>query len=419
MTTTTTTDEVMTMSAPQVMAALTLGWLGYRLFSPKKRKKPSTAVDDADLPSLDCGLYPWKPLEVDSALDLAIVRGERNLERLALRAARDVYRETPEGTPQPWPPLDSDTRAHCILDRIRIRANLRLAELADDDADDEGPGGSDPDGPLPTAPPPPGSDEPTTPSPVPPGPKGPGLKPPSRPDEPTFGGGDDDDPNDSVDPEDPEDPGDWPEYPPPGPVDLTKWTDPANYPTPGKFHQIGGPNSGTTLKAIAIKALTTAFYIIHGDLAVAQELAEREENWRAYREAINCCPWNHALYGSANQPGTPYYYKTPHDDHISLYPVHDDVVWRLVDGQVPRRRVSQDDPKVPSGGRHAFPWLPPLDAAELLEGRVKVEHAHWWTGDFRMMPPPEVLTLGLTNIPAGRVWGCGGYQTSYDLEEDE
>lgn len=402
------------MGAPQVMAALTLGYLGYKLFSPKKRKKASTKTHDADLPSLDCGLYPWKPLDVDAALDRAIVFGERDLERLALEAAREVYAQTPEGLPQPWPPHDDDARAHCILDRIRIRATLRLAELADEDADDEGPGGSEPDGPLPvdppTVPPPPGPDEPTSPGPTWPGSKDPGLKPPTLPDpnEPPFGGDEDD----------ADDPSEWPEYPPPGPVDLGQWTDLENYPTPGKFHQIGGAHSGTTLKTIAIKALTTAFYIVHGDLDVAEELAAREGNWRAYREAINCCPWNHALYGSANQPGTPYYYKTPHDDHISLYPVHDNVAWRLANGQTPRRRVSGANPKVPAGGSHAFIWLPPLDATELLEGRVKVEHGHWWTGDFRMMPPPEVLTLGLTNVPPGRVWGCGGYQTSYDFEED-
>jgi hypothetical protein len=395
------------MGAPQVMAALTLGWLGYKIFSPKKRKKAAAEPDDLDAPELDCGLYPWRSLDVDASLDRAIVLGEHDLERLALQAAREVYPETPEGTPQPWPPHDDDTRAQCILDRIRIRANLRLAELADDDA------GDDAHDPLP---PPPQPKEPT--SPTPGGPKRPGLKPPSRPDEPTFGG-DEDDESDDLELDDPTDPGEWPEYPPPGPVDLVKWTDPANYPTPGKFHQIGGAHSGTTLKTIAIKALTTAFYVVHGDLAVAQELAGRDENWKAYREAINCCPWNHALYGSANQPGTPYYYKTPHDDHISLYPVHDNVMGRLVEGQAPRRRVSSDNPKVPAGGRHAFLWLPPLDAIELLEGRVTVEHAHWWTGDFRMMPPPEVLTLGLADVPPGRVWGCGGYQTSYDFEEDE
>lgn len=399
------------MSA-QVMAALTLGWLGYKFFGGKRRKKGSASSIDGDLPTLDCGLYPWRALDVDMSLDLAIVAGERDLERLALKAARDVYPTTPEGNRQPWPPDDDDARAHCILDRIRIRANLRLAELADVGADDE-----DPDGPLDptTVPTLPGHHVPPTPSRTPPAPKGPQLKPPTRPEEPTF---DDDEPTFDDGPTAPQDPGEWPEYPPPGPVELSKWTDPANYPTPGKFHQIGGPHSGTTLKAIAIKALTTAFYVAFGDLQVAQELAEREENWRAYREAINCCPWNHALYGSANQPGTPYYYKTPHDDHISLYPVHDDVVWALVNGETPQRRVSEHDPKLPAGGRHAFLWLPPLDAAELLEGRVKVEHGHWWTGDFRMMPPPEVLTLGLTGIPAGRVWGCGGYQTSYDYEDE-
>jgi len=401
----------------QVMAALTLGLLGYKLFGGKKRKKGSTSID-GDLPTLDCGLYPWKPLHVDSALDREIVRGERDLERLALHAARKVYSETPEGQPQAWPPHEGDARAHCILDRIRIRANLRLAELADDEAEDGGPWGSDPDRPLPVDPPtepaPQGPQEPTPRPPHRPGSTRPGLLPPSLPEEPPMW----DDPNDPIDPEPPTDPGAWPEYPPPGPVDLSQWTDPANYPTPGKFHQIGGAHSGTTLKTIAIKALTTAFYLAFGDLEVAQALAEREDNWRAYREAINCCPWNHALYGSANQPGTPYYYKTPHDDHISLYPVHADVVGALVNGQTPQRRVSEDNPKVPAGGRHAFIWLPPLDAAELLEGRVKVEHGHWWTGDFRMMPPPEVLTLGLADVPAGRVWGCGGYETSYDYEED-
>jgi hypothetical protein len=300
------------MAAPQVMVALALGWLGYKLFGKKKRKKASTTVGDGDLPKL-----PGEPSPVD-------------------------------------PPR--------------------------------------PHGPKP-------------PSRVPPGPQdGPGLKPPWSPEEPT----------EPTEPTEPEDPGEWPEYPPPAPVDLTKWTDPGNYPTPGKFHLIGGPHSGTTLKKIAIKALTTAFYLVHGDLDLADELARRKENWQAYREAINCCPWNHALYGSANQPGTPYYYATPHGDHISLYPVHADVVSQLVDGEPPRRRVSAHDPKIPAGGRHAFIWLPPLDAAELLEGRVKVEHGHWWTGDFRMMPPPEVLTLGVVDVPAGRTWGCGDYATSYD-----
>lgn len=278
-----------------------------------------------------------------------------------------------------------------------------LPTLAEDDADDD-PGSPEPDAPT----------EWDDPPQMPPETKGPSLKPPARPHDPTEW----DDPDAPIDePTPPIDPGAWPEYPPPAPVDLSAWTDPKNYPTPGKLHQIGGSNSGTTLGTIAKKALTTAFYVAFGDLEVAMELAERSENWRAYRQAINCCPWNHALYGSANQRGTPYYYETPHGDHVSLYPVHDDVAEALARGQAPRRRVSEGNPKLPAGGHHAFLWLPPLDAAALLEGRVKVEHGHWWTGDFRMMPPPEVLTLGLADVPPGRVWGCGGYETSYDEGE--
>ncbi|MCA9652546.1 MAG: hypothetical protein KC501_21700 [Myxococcales bacterium] len=359
-------------------------------------------------------MYRWKPTEVDATLDDALAKGQRDAELLALTVAREVYPKTPEGPAQPWPPTAGDARGHCILDRIRIRVNLRLAELADDAADDDGPGGSDPfDGPLPepppTKPPPPGPADPTPPSPVPPGPSGPTLEPPHRPEPPPV----------DVPDEPPPDPGnEWPDYPPPAPVDLAKWTDPGNYPTPGKFHQVGGPNSATTLQAIARKALTTAFYLVHGDLELAKELALRSENWRAYREAIECSAWNHALYGSHGQPGTSGYYETPHGDTISMYPAHANIASLLANGEPPERRVRLDDPKLPPGGRHALLWLPPLDEAELLQGRVKVKHAHWWTGDWMIMPPPEVLALGVAEVPPG-TWGCGGYETEYAYDEED
>src|SRR5262245_9128130 len=127
------------MSAPHFMVATAVGWAVYKLVSKKKRKKTAdTAVDDP--PAVDCGLYRWKPAEVYASLDSAIATGERNLERLALQAARDVYPTTPEGKPQPWPPRAEDERAQCILGHIRIRATRRLAAKGDD----EGPGGSDP-----------------------------------------------------------------------------------------------------------------------------------------------------------------------------------------------------------------------------------------------------------------------------------
>lgn len=218
--------------------------------------------------------------------------------------------------------------------------------------------------------------------------------------------------------EEPEPTDDWPDYPPPAPVDLAEWTDANNYPTPGMFHQIGGDNSASTLQAIARMALTTAFYLTFGDLAVAKELAKDPDNWRAYREAIECSPWNHALYGSASRPETSGYYQTPHGDQISMFPVHANVEALLATGEPPERRVRSDDPRLPSGGRHALLWLPPLDEDVLTNGRVKVRHEHWWTGDWMIMPPPEVLALGVVGVPPRRTWGCGEYETSYDFDEE-
>ncbi len=349
------------MSLPQIITVAAFGWIGYQVLNRKKGKRASSPASDPTTPH------------------------------------------------EPAPDVDEDI-----------------------EDDDKGPGGSDPDGPLPDKPPtgpaPPGPPKPTPPIPKPPGPMGPPrptgsprptiptgptdgppLKPPTRPEAPPPLGG----PNDPSEPDEPEH---WPDYPPPVPVDLSEWTDPGNYPTPGMFHQIGGPNSATTLQAIARKALTTAFYLALGDLDLAKELAQDPENWRVYRDAINCSAWNHALYGAANEPGASGAYDTPHGDSISMFPVHANVASQLANGEPAQRRVRLDDRRLPAGGRHALIWLPPLDEAELLEGRVVVRHDHWWTGDWVIMPPPEVLTLGVVDVPPG-TWGCGGYETVYEFEE--
>ena len=270
----------------------------------------------------------------------------------------------------------------------------------------------------PTEPTEPGEPEPSGPRrPFPrPRPSPPAVEPTGNGDLPTI---EPDEPGpDEPGPTEPKPTDDWPDYPPPGPVDLSKWTDPKNYPTPGMFHQIGGENSATTLQAIARMALTTAFYLTFGDLAVARELAQDADNWRAYREAIECSPWNHALYGSASQPGTSGYYETPHGDQISMFPVHANVEELLAIGEPPKRRVRTDDPRLPAGGRHAFIWLPSLDEDVLANGRVKVKHEHWPTGDFMIMPPPEVLALGVVGVPPRRQWGCGEYETTLDFDEE-
>ncbi|MCR9165541.1 MAG: hypothetical protein ACE37F_00810 [Nannocystaceae bacterium] len=390
---------------------------GFWLFSRDKKKSGSSKTPAADLPSDSCGLYPWLPREVDAAIVARTNAGERDAEALALHAARTVYATTPEGGTQDWPPAQGDARAQCILGRIRIRVNLVLAQLADDEADDDEP---DPD------PDPPGRTPANTIAP-PPGTCPPGYRYDEvlgcieREDPPDEWAPWDSDGGPAPEPQPPEPPpendddgdGQWPDYPPPGPVDLDPWTDPANYPTPGMFHQIGGENSGVTLKAIARKALTTAFYLVLGDLESADQLAKRSENWRAYRQVINCCPWNHLLYGAPSIPGETGFYQTPSGDSISLYPVHDHVAQRLANGDIPDRRVRDNNRKLPKGGKHAFLWLPPLDELALSEGRVEVKRDYWETGDWVMMPPPAVLTLGVTTGSDQRVWGCDGWELDF------
>lgn len=387
----------------------------YLVLRRKKKRKTGGRTPAAELPKDACGLYPWLAADVDAAIVSVTDTGERDPEAIALSAARDVYASAPEGPPQSWPPHRDDLRALCILDRIKIRVNLHLAKLIDEEADEDDkvpsrPGRGDPKppakpntgiAPLPQSCPPGKSwsfeearcvgFEPTLP---------PLETPPTGPLPPT------DPPEPPVEPK-------WPEYPPPAPVHLGRWTDPENYPTPGKFHQVGGDNSGTTLKKIARKALTVAFYLVLDDLDEADRLARRAENWRAYRQLINCCPWNHVMFATTNEPGTTGYYDTPHGESISLYPVHQDVAAALANGEQPERRIRDGNRKMPKGGKLPFIWLPPLDEVALAEGRVEAKREYWETGDWMVMPPPEVLTHGVWVDNAERTWGCDGWELEW------
>ena len=405
------------MSRTSLVPLALLGGGLFLLTRARKKKTPRTETPKSELPTEGCGLYPWLPQAVDAAIGRRTDAGERDAEALALHAARSVYATTPEGAPQTWPPSDGDARAHCILGRIRIRVNLILAQIADDDADDDEPTPEPPPlEPADTLAPPPGT--------CPPGYRYDDvlgcLEVPPPPEDFAPWDYDPDEPQPQPDPPEPEDGETWPDYPEPGPLDLGPWTDPGNYPTPGMFHQVGGPNSGVTLKAIARKALTTAFYLVLGNLEDADQLAKRSENWRAYRQVINCCPWNHLLYGAPSLPGEVGFYQTPSGDSISLYPVHDHIAQRLANGEIPERRVRDDNRTLPSGGKHAFLWLPPLDELALSEGRVEVKRDYWETGDWMMMPPPEVLTLGVSTISDQRIWGCDGWELDYyDTDEGD
>ena len=66
------------MAIPQIITVAALGWIGFQLLGKKTKKKGRTTSSSAvvdDPPSLDCGLYAWRPTEVDAVLVAAIEGG--------------------------------------------------------------------------------------------------------------------------------------------------------------------------------------------------------------------------------------------------------------------------------------------------------------------------------------------------------
>lgn len=352
-----------------------------------KKKKPGKAEfvpqeQEPELPPDGCGLYPWLSQEVDDAAYAVIEEGVTELEAglIAEEVAYIVYEVTPEGDYAQWPPVQGDSRGWCIWDKILVRVNLILAELADDaiNGDDE------PD------------DEPE--------PGEPGLVITGQ----------------EV----------LPPYPEPGPVDVAAWENPDNYPTPGAFHQVyyqggdknrypeghPGRNSVTTMKHLAQKALYSFAYTVTGDLDKAKAAGDDPELWRAYRALIDCSPYNHALFAARFEP--PHKYDSPHGLQVAMIPAHDDVRFALSKGITPRRLVDVDNPQMAPNMSQPFPWLPPLDPEAFLQGEIRVDPEYWDSGDSKIMPPPEVLALGVGGVDPQRFWGCD-VQASFGFPEDE
>ena len=327
-----------------------------------------------DEPPGGCGMYPWLPDAVDADTLAVVDEGVTALEPelVALEVAYTVYSLTPEGDEAVWPPEAGDSRGTCIWDKILIRVNLILAELADDEIngdDDDDDNAEAGEGGLPLATP------------------------------------DDDDL-------------DWPPYPEPGPVNMALWENPDNYPTPNRFHQIWydggdkaqypeghpGRNSVQTMKHLAQKALYAFAYTVTGDLDLAKAAGDNPDMWRAYRQIIDCSPWNQALLSARFEP--PHSYDTPTGLQTALIPAHAKIREALAMGVTPHRRVDENDPKMISGGAQPYIWLPPLDPEAFLQGVIQIDPEYWDSGDSKLMPPPEVTVLSVAAVAPDRMWGC-------------
>jgi len=358
---------------PQTVVALAvvaaLAWPRKAKAKGKGKKKTATFIPketEPELPPEGCGLYPWLSEEVDDAAYAVIEEGFTALEPepISEEVAYIVYEVTPEGESAQWPPVEGDSRAWCIWDKIMVRVHLILAELADD----------------------------------------------------AVNGDDDDDDDGQFDLIGPEDA--LPPYPEPGPVDIAAWENPDNYPTPGGFHQVyymggdkarypeghPGRNSATTTKHLAQKALYSFAYTVTGDLEKAKAAGDDPAMWRAYRALIDCSPYNHALFAARFE--APHKYDSPHGLQLAMLPGHDDVRFALSQGRTPMRLIDVDDPQMVANASQPYPWLPPLDPEAFLDGEIRVDPEYWPSGDSKIMPPPEVLALGIGGVDPERFWGC-------------
>lgn len=300
-------------------------------------------------PKGDCAPFTWHEQRVDDAIGAGLEAGIQDEQGLLVYVLGEVYPMDPEGKKTlNWPVAEGGDAAQlCIQDRVAIQVNLRLAQIAKGEADqaDEDAGRTK-----------------TMPEVL-------------RENEPVSGDGN-------------------------------------KYPQPGAFYRVNPPGSSPltggdpeNLSIIAKAALMNALQLAGldpkmavGDGADAQRLRVGMIN------AIECSPWNDALYGHEES-----HHYSAHPRGISLNAVHADNRARLLRGEKPRRAVTGKTSHDGTGGHLPYLWIPAVDPGALEMGEVVAIDGYWPNGNSGNWPPPEVTDLNAANVPRGP-WGCEGVQ---------
>jgi len=154
----------------------------------------------------------------------------------------------------------------------------------------------------------------------------------------------------------------------------------------------------------------------------AQDVAYDNSNRVDYIHLIQCSPWNDALYTTYGFG--PQAMESPAGRALRFLPQHHDNRKRMMQGYAPRRNITLGDitdkgagnAQAQSGDRNlAYLWLPKLNEDTLWDSGGKditTNGVNWADGSSAIMPPPEVVELGVENVPEGAGWGCLGYEAS-------
>lgn len=215
-------------------------------------------------------------------------------------------------------------------------------------------------------------------------------------------------------------PPETPDEPAPDPKVPGEWIR-DDWPKDGRIFQVtsGWQFLGTGAKRVAFNAITDAAYraaIEHGQthaqaLEFASDRGHTGSNRMAYFQAIQCDPFNDALYGTYGYG--PQAMPASSGRAIRMLPQHADNRTRMLNGEQLirsiRLRTPNDQGKgngtaaggAPSGHFEAL-WLPEIDREHL-----------WTTGQIRVSksgPPKVIKDLGWANrsgpLPGNIVWGC-------------
>ncbi|MDP3910852.1 MAG: hypothetical protein Q8Q14_10730, partial [Gemmatimonadales bacterium] len=131
---------------------------------------------------------------------------------------------------------------------------------------------------------------------------------------------------------------------------------------------------------------------------------------------IECSPYNDAVYGvKLSENAFKQRFRSDQPYGISGNPQHHDNLMRMKQG-LPVRRAAQRNSMsghetVPGGGRHAAMWIPLLAQGIEVVGPSAV--LAWQDGTSGINPPPEILDLGIENVPPGE-YGCAPWRTTLE-----
>lgn len=182
---------------------------------------------------------------------------------------------------------------------------------------------------------------------------------------------------------------------------IEQFESPGGEPVPGTFYY---QRQGDVLSEIARWTLQNS------------GIPNTAANRIALMRLIECSPYNDAVYNvKLNENSFKARFRSDQPYGIGGYPQHHDNLTRMKQGLPVRRAAFRnsmtDHEDIPGGGRHAAFWIPLLAQGIDVVGPNAV--LSWQDGTSGILPPPEILALGLENVPVGE-YGCAPWSTTVE-----